>query len=114
VNARHLVLKQRSIADVCQPAETTWQCTHGTPVARLTMVLAWPQPRRAKDRPLPESNATKFSVAMAGFAVLLMFAIALLGTMYARAILLEEGLSSQHYNQPQVQYSDVWKWQGHR
>ena len=113
MNTHHVVLKQRSIADSYEPEEVSWQCAHSRAVARLTMVLAWPQPDKTKAQCSTESKA--ICVFGLGVAALFMFAVAFLGVMYATGAVLKTRQSLQHYNQPQVQYSDVWKWQeGHR
>ena len=75
------------------------------------MLLTWPQPHRATGRRGEGSESiTFFSLA----AAILAFVIVLLGTSYLSGVLLERIQSLPHCNQPQAQYSDVWKWQGHR
>ncbi len=115
MNRDHLVVKQSSVTNVWQSDAASWQFPQShTPVARLSMVLAGLHPRRATGRRGVGRKATTFFSLAAGVGALLVFAIVLLGTIYLSGVLLERIQSLQHYNQPQVQYSDVWKWQGHR
>jgi hypothetical protein len=37
-----------------------------------------------------------------------------MATNYVSGLLMQEMLHMRQYNQPRAQYSDVWKWQGHR
>jgi len=112
--SQHLVVKQSSVADVRLLDEVSWPIPPShKPVARLTMVLTWPQPHRATSRRGARSDAiTFFSLATIGF--LFAFAIVLLGTSYLSGLLLQRIQNLQRYNQPQAQYSDLGKWQGHR
>jgi len=114
--SQHLVVMQSSVADVRPLDEASWQChpSH-KPVARLTMVLTWPQPQRAKcGRGAGSETSTFFSLAAAIGGFLLAFAIVSLGSSYLSGVLIKRIQSLPPYTQPQAQYSDLWKWQGHR
>jgi hypothetical protein len=113
--SQHLVVKQSSVADVWPPEEASWQRSHShKPVARLTMVLTWPQPHNESSRRGVGSEIPTFFTLAATIGFLLAFAIVLMGTNYLDGVLLARIQSLPHYNQPQAQYSDLGKWQGHR
>ena len=112
MNQHRLVVKQSSVTDLWRLGDTGWQSSHShKPVARLTMVVAWSQARRTMRRSGAGSEAINFfSLAAAiGFFALAMF----LGGGYLSDVLLIKTQSLQFYNQPQAQYSDVWRWQKH-
>ena len=77
------------------------------------MVLACPQPRRATGRHELGRKATTFAFLATAIGLLIAFSIVLLGTSYLSGALVEKIQSLPHYNQPQAQYSDLGKWQGH-
>ena len=116
MNRHHLVVKQGSVADVWQLGEASWQSPQShKPVARLTMVLTLPQPQRVKrGRGAGSETITFFSLAAAIGGFLLAFAIVFLGSSYLSGVLIKRIQSLPPYNQPQAQYSDVWRWQKHR
>jgi hypothetical protein len=112
---QHLVVKQSSLTDVWLPNQVSWQKPHcDEPVARLTMVLTRPQPHGATARCATGRQAPTFFSLAAATGLLLAFASVVLGTIYLSGVLLENIQNPPHYNQPQAQYSDVGKWQGHR
>jgi len=114
--SQHLVVKQSSVADVRLLDEVSWPSLPShKPVARLTMVLTWPQPQRVKrGRGARSETITFFSLAAAIGGFLLAFAIVFLGSSYLSGVLIKRIHSLPPYNQPQAQYSDVWRWQKHR
>jgi len=113
MNHHHLVVKQISVADVW-PQEEGWQVSHGhKPVARLTMLLTYPQPRQARGRRSRRSDGGTFFSLAAVTGFLVAVAIVFLAVTYLSSILLERIQHLPHYNQPQAYYSDVLKWQKH-
>ena len=113
--SQHLVVKQKSVADVWPLDEARWRSlTSHQSVARLTIVLAWPQPYKATSRRGTEREAATLFSLVTVIGLLLAFAIAVLGTISLYGALLEQVRSLPHYNHPRAQYSDVGKWQGHR
>jgi len=110
---RQLVLKQSSVADVWPLDSARWQSPQNyTPVIRVTMELAWPQQQKAKRRRTTKSQALTFLSLAAGF--FLAFAIVFLGSSYLSSVLIKRIQSLPPYNQPQAQYSDVWRWRKNR
>ena len=113
--SQHLVVKQSSVADVRLLDEVSWPSLPShKPVARLTMVLTWPQPHREHRERGVRREASTFLCLVGVIGLLLAFATVVLGTISLSGALLEKIRSLPRYNQPQAQYSDLWKWQGRR
>lgn len=108
-----LEMRRNSIADISPSDEGACQSSHSyDPVARLTIVLTWPQ--RAEQAVDVGKQGPTFFYLSTAIGLILAFASVLLGTCYLSGLMLERVQSLPHYNQPQAQYSDVGKWQGHR
>lgn len=90
--SQHLVVKQSSVADIWPPEEaTTWQRSHShKPVARLTMVLTWPQPLNASSRHGLGGEAPIFFSIAAAMGLLLAVVIVVLGTIALAGALVEK------------------------
>jgi len=112
IMTQHVVVKQSSVADAWSVDDASRQ-TH-KPVARLTILLTCPQSRRAKGRRVRRSQGDTFFSLAAVTGFLVAVAIVFLGVSYLSSVLLETIQSLPHYNQPQAQYSDLGKCQGHR
>jgi hypothetical protein len=83
------------------------------PVATLRLEVAWPDgPKRHGIRNLRRSKATGVLALTA--LVLLVTAGMFVATVYLSGLLTQRIQHLQRYNEPRVQYSDVWKWQGQR
>jgi hypothetical protein len=85
------------------------------PLATLTIEWAWlRQPPPAKDR----SRKNRGTSALVTGAVMVIMLLAaggvFLAMTYLSGQLMKEMQRVQQNYQPQAQYSDVWKWQGHR
>ena len=92
------------------------QCprTHN-PVATLTIEVAWlrqAQPQRDLSLKNHERSALLTSVVVV--FVLQAAVTVFMATNYVSGRLMQEMLRMRQDNQPRAQYSDVWKWQGHR
>ncbi|HTT24168.1 MAG TPA: hypothetical protein VMG82_34915 [Candidatus Sulfotelmatobacter sp.] len=110
---QQLVVRRNSVADIWPSDEAACQSSHSyDSVARLTMVLTGPQ-RTEQPADVGRQGPTFLSLA-AAIGLFLAFASVLIGTSYLSGLLLERIRSLPQYNRPQAQYSDVWKWQGHR
>ena len=113
--SQYLVVKQSSVADIWPLGQDSWQGRpNHKPVARLTMMLTCPQPHAATTRRGVRREGLAFFSLVATLGLLLAFAMLVLGTIFLSGALLQKIRSSPHYNQPQAQYSDLGKWQGHR
>jgi len=109
-----LVVKPNSVADVWPRNEASWRSQSHKPVARLTILLTCPQPRTVKKHRAEESESVTFFSLAAVIGFLIAVAIVFLGVSYLSNVLLDRIQHLPHYSQPQAQYSDLWKWQGHR
>ena len=109
MNQQVLVVKQNLVTEARLPDEARWkEPQHHKPVARLTMVLTWRQPHHSVGGGGERRQAIKFySLVTIGF--LLVFTIVLTGTSYLSGLLVQRIQSLPHYNQPQAQYSNLWK-----
>ena len=110
----HLVVKPRSVAEVWPLDEASWRSQSHKPVARLTILLTCPQPRTVKGRRAEESESVTFFSLAAVIGFFIAVTIVFLGVSYLSNVLLDRIQHLPHYSQPQAQYSDLWKFQGHR
>ena len=86
--------------------------TH-TPIATLRLAVSWRHmSKRHRRRILRGSKAT----AVLAFTAVVLLAAAgtFVATIYLSGLLMQRIQHLQRYNEPRAQYSDVWKWQGHR
>lgn len=115
------VVKQRlhavmhsSAANTLELSDANLGCpkTH-TPIATLRLEVTWPHsPKRHENRNLRGKKTNGVRVLT---AVLLVTAGTFATTTYVCGLLLERVQHlQQHYYEPRAQYSDVWKWQGHK
>jgi hypothetical protein len=74
------------------------------------MLLTLPQPQRVKrGRGAESETITFFSLAAVIGGFLLAFGIVFLGSSYLDGVLIKRIQSLPPYDQPQAQYSDVWR-----
>ena len=105
---------QSSGANTPELSDAIWGCpiSH-TPIATLRLEVAWPhRPKRHEIRNLRRS---KTNAVLALTAVVLLAAAGMIvATVYLSGLLMQRIQHLQRYNEPRAQYSDVWRWQGHR
>lgn len=105
---------QRSGANKDEFSDAIWRCpmTH-RPVATLRLEVAWPHSPKRHGRGNLCGNKTTAVLVLT--AVLLATAGTFATTTYVCGLLMERVQHlQQHYYEPRAQYSDLWKWQGHR
>jgi hypothetical protein len=107
-------VSQSSGVNTPELCDAIWGCpmTH-LPIATLRLEVAWPDsPKRLGIVNLHQSKAT--AVLALTVVVLLVTAGMFVATVYLSGLLTQRIQHLQRYNEPRVQYSDVWKWQGQR
>lgn len=116
VKQSFLSVMQRSGANSPELSDAIWGCpmTH-RPIASLRLAVAWQHsPKRHGDR---DQRGRKMT-AIFPLAVMVMVLAAAAGTfaatVYFSGLLMQRIQHLQRYNEPRAQYSDIWKWQGHR
>lgn len=116
VKQRVFAVTQSSGATTPESSDDTWGCpmTHA-PIATLRLAVAWPdRPKRHGERELRGRQVTAI-FPLAVIAVLLLAAAGTFtATTYFSGLLMQRIQRLQRDNEPHAQYSDIWKWQGHR
>ena len=84
------------------------------PVATLTIELRLLQAQPRTDPSLKNHGRSALLTSVIVVFVFLCAVTVFMATNYVSARLMQEMLRMRQYNQPQAQYSDGWKWQGHR
>jgi len=96
-----------------EPSDGLWKCPPShTPIARLTVALAWKRPDESKARSKKERKIFASAVCTAVILVPLV-ASAVLATTYLCGLLAQKVQQLQQYNRPQASYSDASKYASH-